>query len=158
MSSCDRFRDYLSVYYDGEAGDEEESIRAHVSACVDCQQIVDGFRRVSIQLSRLASDEPEMLVDGILRRVRQAGPSGRRWSRVPSVAAAAAVILAAFLWGLVVHGDGKGRVVRSGVERPRAPLGDLAGGFTESEQWILFRAPPTDDEMLVIVLAEGRPR
>ena len=158
MSSCDRFRDSLGLYLDGEAGDQEESIRAHVNACEDCHRIVDGYRRVSAQLRDLASEEPALLVDGILKRVRRDGPPGRRWSLVPRVAAAAAVFLAALLWGWVLLGDGKRQVARSAVDGSAAQLADLAGGLTESEQQILFRAPPTDDELLVIVLAGGRPR
>lgn len=159
MSSCDRFRDSLGLYFDGEAGDQEESIRAHVNACEDCHRILDGYRRVSAQLRDLASEEPALLVDGILRRVRRDGPPGRRWSLVLRVAAAAAVFLAALLWGWVLLVDGQGQVARSAVDGPAAAqLADLAGGLTESEQQLLFRTPPNDDELLVIVLAGGRPR
>jgi len=153
MTTCPAFHDRLSAWLDGESGDDEAAVRAHLAACAACQRTVDAYRRLSVRLREVAAGEPvpsaaarrgrprtEVLRAEVSRR--RAGTRARRF-------AAAAVALAALSWATVALGDGRTAGARLLLD---------AGGLPPPEQRLLADAPPTAAEWLVIVLAGGTPR
>lgn len=149
MKTCDEFRARLSAYHDGEAGDKAETIHAHVDACDACRRILDGFRNVSGRL-RDGPEAPVTLVEGIRRRVREEGPRRRGKTVIPKFAAAA-VIVAALLWSIVLVGTRRD-------ERTPSPNLAPGGSLSESEQRVLYGKSPTEDEWIAIILSGGRPQ
>lgn len=149
MKTCDEYQARLSAYLDGEAGDQEEAIRAHVGSCDACRKILDGLGHVSEQL-RDVEEAPATLVEDIRRRVRAEGPPRRGRTPIPKLAAAAA-ILAALLWAAVFLGNAGNDAVQ---------LSDLvpSGELSQTERRILDGEPPTHDEWMAITLSGGRPR
>lgn len=147
MRTCDEFQATLSGYLDGEAGDQEEAIRAHVEVCDACRRILGGIAHLSGLIRDTAVEEPSMLVENIRSRIGERHPRRRRRIPIPTLAAAA-VFLAALLWTAVLLGNGGHQMVR---------LSDLAraGSLSETEQRILYGEPPARDEWMIVVLSEG---
>lgn len=134
--TCDESRPRLSALLDGEA---DESVRAHVSGCDDCRAILDGYRRISDRM-RAFDEAPAGLTDGIRRHLQR--------SSIPKFAAAAAM-LAALLWGIVLLGNGRDSAVS-----PWIP----AAGLSEVERRTLAGDPPTREEWAIFVLSGGDAR
>lgn len=149
MTRCDEFQAGLSAYLDGEAGDQEEAIRAHVEGCHACRRVLEGFRHISGRIRAIAEEEPATLVENIRCRVRKGDTRRRGRIPIPRLAAAA-MLLAALLWTIVLLGDGGQTVRLSGLVR--------GGSLSETEQRMLYGEPPADDEWMVIVLSGGSPR
>lgn len=167
MKRCDEYQARLSAYLDGEAGNQEEAIRAHVESCDVCRTMLNELRHMSWQI-RDAVEEPALgpLVEGVRGRIRaeavpwlsEPGVTARRAVLPIPKLAAAAVILAALLWGVVLlgnSGDRSGDQISEGLR-----LSDLARSarLSETEQRMLDGESPTDDELLVSILSGGSPR
>jgi len=149
MKTCDEVQARLSAYLDGEAADQEESIRAHVDSCDACRTVLEGLRHISGRLNDVEV-ESATLVEDIRRRIREEGPRRRGKSLIPKLAAAAAV-LAALLWGAILLGTPDDNAIR---------LSDLvpSGDLSDTERRILNGEPPTDDEWMAIILSGGSRR
>jgi len=148
MKTCDEVQARLSAYLDGEAGDQEEEIRAHVDTCDACHTILEGLRHVSARV-RDVGEAPVGLTEGIRRRVREEGLRRRRSPLVPKLAAAAAIV-AALLWG--------GVILSTADDAVQVSDSSLSGNLSQTERRILYGNPPNEDEWMSIMLTGGRPR
>ena len=65
--NCDRARDLMSAYIDGElAGDERRTIAAHIDTCASCAELARDFRRIG---SAMAATGREPLTPVLANRI-----------------------------------------------------------------------------------------
>ena len=100
--TCDRIRENLSAYVDGELSAEEaQAVRVHLDACGACRGEYEAIRRVSEMVKRLPRTKaPEYLAADVVQRIhgdRRHDVKGR-WVRIVWPVAAAACIALAFFF------------------------------------------------------------
>jgi hypothetical protein len=109
------FRQWLSVYYDGEMDPQyKKEMEHHIAGCADCAGQLAAYKKVSLSLAEAGDDPITEAQQRVLKKVETAGSySGYRnyqdwghpiWQRrvsIPIPAAAAVVLMLvalAFLW------------------------------------------------------------
>lgn len=154
----------LSAYLDGDLGAEaSDAIKRHLANCVTCRQVLEELGAIRSVAASLEELEPSELVTERIRfRCAQRFRTGRTaktrlfWV-FPSVAAAAAVLLVAFL------------VARRGVQTPESvgrPVSErgtddkvlVAGAAREYEEYLRGIAEAVDDCEHALRENPGNPR
>jgi hypothetical protein len=109
------FRQWLSVYYDGEMDSPwKEKMEAHIAGCADCAKQLAAFKNISHSLAPAENELPDEAQQRVLQKLETSGhysgykdhpawapPLWKRRVSIPIPAAAAAVfmlIALAFLW------------------------------------------------------------
>ena len=88
-------KELLVAYaYDEVSDAERASFEAHLGACADCRDEVDGLRQLRSTLSAWAPPRPE-LAFRIVDRAEEARPTRAWWTPAAGLAAAAVLVLAA---------------------------------------------------------------
>ncbi len=85
MTAHDTIIDRLSEYLDGDLDPQSHAeVDAHLSACVECRQIVDDLRTLTAAARRLPDGAPvEGVWDGIARQIAAAAPTVVPFERKP---------------------------------------------------------------------------
>lgn len=95
---CNRIRENLSAWLDGELPEEESrEVAGHLAQCADCRREAVRLERLDALLESLAAPVPAGLSDRILARVRRPRP---RWL---SLALAASIVMGLFLGGMLAR-------------------------------------------------------
>jgi anti-sigma factor RsiW len=100
--TCEEIRDLLSPYADGELDLERGvEIERHLTSCPACAAVLERTRALSGALAdpSLYHRAPPDLVRRVRASVRRANGTGNRLAWRLAVAAAAAVVVVAALWG-----------------------------------------------------------
>jgi len=110
------FRQWLSVYYDGEMDPQyKKDMENHIAGCADCARQLEAYKKLSLSLAPAEDELTEEAQQRVLKKIETAGAYssyGNRWAwgppvwkrrvSIPIPAAAAAVVLIlislAFLW------------------------------------------------------------
>jgi hypothetical protein len=109
------FRQWLSVYYDGEMDLQyKKDMENHIAGCADCAEQVEEYRKISLSLAPAEDDSMEEARQRVLQKLEtlrpytgyESRPVWRSpiWKRrvsipVPAAAAAVLILIAlAFLW------------------------------------------------------------
>jgi hypothetical protein len=110
------FRQWLSIYYDGEmASPWKEKMESHIAGCADCAKQLAAFKNISLSLAPAENELPDEAQQRVLQKLETSGhfsgyenrpawgppPIWKRRVSIPIPAAAAAVfmlIALAFLW------------------------------------------------------------
>ena len=83
--NCDRARDLMSAYVDGElAGDERHAMAAHVDGCAACAALAREYRAIGAAMAASGREPvPAALADKIARRLATAAGSETGHNVVP---------------------------------------------------------------------------
>jgi len=109
------FRQWISVYYDGEMDSPwKEKMEAHITGCADCAKQLDAYKNISLSLAPEANELPDEAQQRVLQKLETSGhkfgygyrpawgpPVWKRRVSIPIPAAAAVVfmlIALSFLW------------------------------------------------------------
>jgi hypothetical protein len=109
------FRQWLSVYYDGEMYSPwKEKMEAHIAGCADCKEQLEAYKKISLSLAPAEDIIPDEAQRRVLQKLETSGhfssyenrpawspPVWKRRVSIPIPAAAAVVfmfIALAFLW------------------------------------------------------------
>jgi hypothetical protein len=109
------FKQWLSVYYDGEMDlPYKEKMEKHIAGCADCAGQLEAYRKISLSLRHAEDDSTEEAMQRVMQKLEAGRPyadyrkrpifSAPIWKRrvsIPVPAAAAVVfmlIALAFLW------------------------------------------------------------
>jgi len=117
------FRQWLSVYYDGEMDPQyKKEMENHIAGCADCAKQMEAYRKISVSLAPSEDDLLEEVQKRVLQKLETANryssygnrpawgppPIWKRRVSVPVTAVAAAVLALfaiTFLW--IVRSPGK---------------------------------------------------
>ena len=130
MSVCDKHRERLTAYLDGELGeDERRDLEQHLAGCADCQETRDSLQRTMQSLAdtfrATIASAPPPPSSVTLTRTRRVWPG-----RVLVLLAAAAVVVLAVWFAGLDRGD------EAAVQRARSVVaGWLAAGTRDL--WML---------------------
>lgn len=77
--TCQQITQFLLDYLEGELPqDVRVSFEAHVEACVDCRNYIDGYRKtVSLSKSAMQEPIPENIPEPLVRAIVAAAASRR---------------------------------------------------------------------------------
>jgi len=109
------FRQWLSIYYDGEMESPwKEKMESHIAGCADCAKQLAAYKNISLSLAMAENELPDEAQQRVLEKLETSGRSFEKrpawraaspvWKRrvsIPIPAAAAAVFILfafAFLW------------------------------------------------------------
>lgn len=118
--TCEEAWPLLSGHMDGEnTPEEEEKLRAHLSICPACKELLEAYEGVDRQVAKLNVEAPEGLKEGVMYRIRtqkQPQKKNRKWFIGPGTAVG---VVAAILVLLV----GTGKVQVPGLKANTADAG-----------------------------------
>lgn len=101
--TCEEAWPLLSGHMDGEnTPEEEEELRAHLSICPACKELLGAYEGVDRQVARLKNDAPEGLKQGVMYRIqneKQPRKNKRRWLIGPGTAVGVAAAILVLLVG-----------------------------------------------------------
>src|SRR5438132_14430326 len=102
--SCGRMESKILGYMDGRLKEGERlEMEKHLSTCAVCQLRVNEFRAVHVLLDELPMIKPSAAFDVRMQARVAAEPAKQNWwagfASSPSVAFAAAMLVAARVWG-----------------------------------------------------------
>ena len=126
------FRQWLSVYYDGEMDPQyAKEMENHIAGCADCAKQLGAYKKISLSIAPAGDEVPDKAQERVLQKLETAGrysgyanrpawgpsPVWKRRVSIPIPAAAAAVLAffaIAFLW--IARSPGKpGRIETSNM-------------------------------------------
>lgn len=111
--TCEKAWPLLSGHMDGEnTPEEEEKLRAHLSICPACKELLEAYEGVDRQVAKLNVEAPEGLKEGVMYRIqtqKQPQKKKRKWFIGPGTAVG---VVAAILVLLV----GTGKVQMPGLK------------------------------------------
>jgi hypothetical protein len=166
------FRQWLSIYYDGEMDSPwKEKMEAHIAGCPDCAKQLATFKNISLTLAPAEDKLPDEAQQRVLQKLETSGHfSGYEnhpawtpslWKRsvsIPVPAAAAAVLMLiglAFLWIRSPGSLQKTGAVNMAITAETEILPDVIP-FSGMESVLQYLGSTDTGDIIILKLPESR--
>ena len=168
------FRQWLSVYYDGEMDSPwKEKMEAHVTGCADCAKQLEAYKKISLSLDPVENEIPDEAQGRVLQKLENSSgryssyrnliplegpPVWKRRVSIPIPAAAAAVFIffaLTFLWIRSPGGLNKTEAVNMAITAETEVLPNVIP-LSGMESVLQYLGGTDSGDILILRLPESR--
>jgi len=168
------FRQWLSVYYDGEMDSPwKEKLESHISGCDDCAKQLETYKNISLLLAPAENELPDEAQKRVLQRLETSGhysgyinrlawspPVWKRRVSIPIPAAAAAVVLLlisfAYLWKTNLPGKTESTNIANMAITAETEILPGVIPFSGMESVLQYLEGNDSGDLLILKLPESR--